>query len=52
VTEELCGLIERAAIVQDGEKCTRWMAELIAARTRGYPTWHEAVTAAKAGDAE
>lgn len=32
-------LRERAAIIQDGEGCTRFLAESIAARANGYRDW-------------
>ncbi|MGS5047496.1 MULTISPECIES: hypothetical protein [unclassified Mameliella] len=32
-------LRERAAIIQEGEGCTRFLAESIAARANGYRDW-------------
>lgn len=36
---ELDRLEERAAIIQEGEGCTRYMAELMAATQAGYTNW-------------
>lgn len=36
---ELDRLEERAAIIQVGEGCTRYMAELMAATQAGYTNW-------------
>mgnify|MGYP005870222427 CR=1 FL=1 len=35
-------LIERAAIIQEGEKCSRYIAELTAAKQAGFENWIEA----------
>lgn len=39
---ELEVLEERAALIQEGEGCTRFLAEQIAARAVGFNSWIEA----------
>lgn len=34
---------ERAAIIQESEKCTRWLAEDVAARGHGFADWFDFV---------
>lgn len=40
---ELDCIKERAAIIQEAEGCTRYMAELMAATQAGYPNWTTAL---------
>lgn len=40
-------LEERAAIIEYGEKCTRWLAQETAAKQLGYKSWLDAVRACK-----
>lgn len=42
-TPEREELEERAAIIAEGEGCTRWLAQLTAARQAGYESWSEAI---------
>jgi hypothetical protein len=37
-------LEERAAIIEEGEKCSRWLAQEIAAKLHGFRSWTEAVS--------
>lgn len=34
---------ERAAIIEEGEKCSRFVAQEAAARAHGYESWAEAM---------
>lgn len=45
---ELDCLIERAAIIQEGEGCSKYMAELTAATQAGYTNWMTANTSIRA----
>lgn len=38
---------ERAAIVEEGCKCTRWLAQLTVAKEHGFSSWRELVRACK-----
>lgn len=35
-------LEERAALIEDGEKCSRWLAENTAAKNAGFINWMDA----------
>ena len=45
-------LEERAAIIADGERCTRWLAQETAARQHGFESWAEAMQAMKKQEAQ
>ena len=45
-------LEERAAIIADGERCTRWLAQETAARQHGFESWAEAMQATKKQEAQ
>ena len=45
-------LEERASIIAEGERCTRWLAEETAARQHGFETWAEAMRAMKKQEAQ
>ena len=36
-------LEERAAIIAEGERCTRWLAQETAARQHGFESWSDAM---------
>ena len=38
---------ERAAIIEDGEGCSRWLAQETAAKQMGFKTWAELRKASK-----
>lgn len=45
----LCEAEERAAIIEDGEKCTRERAEVLTAGMYGCSTWEELMKEMKDG---
>ena len=45
-------LEERAAIIADGERCTRWLAQETAARQHGFDSWSDAMRAMKKQEAQ
>ena len=45
-------LEERAAIIADGERCTRWLAQETAALQHGFESWSEAMQAIKKQEAQ
>ena len=45
-------LEERAAIIADGERCTRWLAQETAARQNGFESWSDAMRTMKKQEAQ
>ena len=45
-------LEERAAIIVDGERCTRWLAQETAARQHGFESWSDAMRSMKKQEAQ
>jgi len=43
---------ERAAIIADGERCTKWLAQETAARQHGFESWAEAMRVNKTEEAK